>query len=297
MMNTIKPGDMIGICAPSQVIDWPSYVRDIETLNRRGFRVKLGENVQKDDWGYCASAEDRAADINALVADDEVKMILFGGGEGAVEVLPHIDYESIRRHPKLFTSYSDGTCILNAVHAQTGLVTHYGTTPGVFNDLRYYDWIQFESSFVEGRTEGLFISDSYWKSLRGGACEGTLIGGYTLLFALMLNNRYFRYDPDKQYLLFLEDHKRFSRVGAVATYIAFIEQSPFMKNVAGLVFGHYDDDVPDDLYRCLERFGARNNIPVVYTDDFGHGTKHAILPIGVKARLDADARTLTLLGE
>jgi len=248
--------------------------------------------MYRDTYGYTASAEERVADLNALAADDNVKMILFSGGQGAVEILPFIDYDNIRRHPKLFSSYSDGTSILNAIYAQTGLITYYGAGAGEFFDLRHYDYLQFCSHFVEGYDAMQFVSDSKWKTLSGGACEGTLIGGYTSLFGLMLSNEYFKLDTDKKYLLFLEDHEKFSRVGAVSTYLAFISQSAFMRNVAGLIFGHYAVDVPDDLLRCLERFGAKHSIPVVYTDDFGHGTRHAILPIGVNAELDADKQSL-----
>ena len=108
----------------------------------------------------------------------------------------------------------------------------------------------------------------------------------------MLANTRFKYDMDKKYILFIEDHERFSGVGAVSTYLAFIGQSAFMRNVAGVVYGHYSTNIPVDLLRCLERFGATHNIPIVYTDDFGHGTRHAIFPIGVKAKLDADGHKL-----
>jgi len=204
-----------------------------------------------------------------------------------------IDYENVRRTPKIFSSYSDGTSILNAIYAKTGLVTYYGCGAGQFLDLRHYDYTQFCSHFVEGNDIKNFVSDSDWKTLCGGSCEGTLIGGYTSLFALMLSNEHFSYDKSKKYLLLLEDHEKFSGVGAVSTYLAFIGQSAFMRNVSGLIFGHYSDDVPDDLLRCLERFGNNYKIPVVYTDDFGHGTKHAILPIGINAKLDADNQCMT----
>lgn len=282
----------IGIISPSHVADIERYERIIKTIERIGFRVKLGANIYKDTYGYVASAEERAEDLNTMVADDNVQMVLFGGGESAVEILPLIDYNNISRHPKLFSSYSDGTSILNAIYAQTGLVTYYGAGTGEFSDLRYYDHMQFCSHLVKGHEIKQFVSDSDWKTICGGNCNGTLIGGYTSVFGLMLSNRYFRYNTDTKYLLFLEDHERFSSVGAVSTYLAFIEQSAFIKNVTGLIFGHYSANVPENLWRCLERFGTRNNIPVIYTDDFGHGTKHAIFPIGVNAKLDADKRCL-----
>jgi muramoyltetrapeptide carboxypeptidase len=287
----------IGIFCPSHIADMARYTSIIGTMERLGFKVKLGANVEKATYGYAASAEERADDLNALVADDTVQMILFGGVESAVEILPLIDYDNIRRNPKLFSSYSDGTSILNAIYAQTGLVTYYGAGPGEFFDLRYYDYMQFYSHFVEGHTVGQFVSDSNWKTLHGGMCEGALIGGYAALFGLMLSNKYFKYDTDKSYLLFLEDYESFSNTGAVSTFLSFIRQSAFMQNVTGLVFGHYSDNVPEDLLRCLERFGTAHNIPVIYTDDFGHGTRHAILPIGIDAELDADNQCMVFRTE
>jgi len=293
LAKRLSLGSTIGIFCPSHVADMERYAHSTAVLERLGFKIKFGANIQKDTYGYAASAEERAADLNALVADDSVQMILFSGGNSAVEILPYIDYESIRRNPKLFNSYSDATPILNAIYAQTGLVTYYGVGIHSFVDLRHYDYMQFCSHFVEGHSAVQFISDSQWRTLYGGSCEGILIGGYSSLFGLMIANKYFSYDAGKKYLLFLEDHEKYSKVGAVSTYLAYIGQSSFMHNVVGLIFGHYSANVPDDLYRCLERFGARHNIPVVYTDDFGHGTRHAILPVGLNAKLDADKQLLT----
>ena len=288
----LEPGGRIGIFCPSHVAEPARYGRITAAIERLGFGVKLGANVQKDTYGYAASPEERAADFNQLVADPSVGLILFSGGQSAVEVLPHIDYENIRRNPKLFSSYSDGTSILNAIYTQTGLITYYGYGAGQFEDLRHYDYSQFCAHFVAGHEAPGFQSDSPWKTICPGSCQGTLLGGYASLFGLLLANQQFHYDPAAQHLLFLEDHESFSNVGAVATYLAFIEQSAFMQTVTGLIFGHYSPNVPADLLRCLERFGQRNGIPVVYTDDFGHGTRHGILPIGTRAKLDADAHIL-----
>lgn len=62
-----------------------------------------------------------------------------------------------------------------------------------------------------------------------------------------------------------------------------------------MVFGHFSDNPSDILFQCFERFGKRNDIPVVYTDDFGHGTKHAVFPIGSNVKFNADARTLEFM--
>ncbi|MDR3314179.1 MAG: LD-carboxypeptidase, partial [Oscillospiraceae bacterium] len=128
----LAAGGAIGLICPSHVAEEATYRQITKTLERLGFRVKLGANIYKNTHGYLASPEERAGDLNAMVADDAVQMIFFGGGEGGNETLPYIDYAAIRQHPKIFSSYSDGTSILNAVYAKTGLVTYYGQSPGEF---------------------------------------------------------------------------------------------------------------------------------------------------------------------
>ncbi len=291
----IKSNGTIGIFCPSHVADFDRYERIRKNIERLGYKVMFGENMYKDTFGFVASAKERASDLNSLVSNKEVELILFSGGNGAVDILPYIDYKNISENPKLFSSYSDGTSILNAIYSQTGIITYYGFGAGQFEDLRHYDYSQFCQHFVDGFSSKKFESNSSWITLNDGVCEGFLIGGYTSLFGLMLSNKYFNFDKNNKYILFLEDHEIFSNVGAVSTYLSFIEQSSFMENVTGLIFGHYSTNLPVDLEKTLERFGKRNKIPVVYTDDFGHGTKHAILPIGTNAKLDANNHTIDFL--
>jgi muramoyltetrapeptide carboxypeptidase len=284
----------IGIFCPSHVAIPERYATQIAGIKRLGFKVKLSENFYKDTWGYTASAEERANDFNALIADSSVDAILFNGGNAAAEILPHIDYDNIRRNPKRIGSYSDGTSILNAVHSQTGLVVYYGTSPGSFADLRHFDYKQFCAHFVEGYDAQQFEHNSDWITLQNGRNEGILTGGYTTLFAQMIANKYLTF-KEPNYILFLESHEKYGTIGITAGELAFIEQTPFINKVKGLIFGHYSTETPHDLLHTLERFGKRHHIPVIYTDDFGHGTKHGILPIGLKATLDADKQEVRFL--
>jgi muramoyltetrapeptide carboxypeptidase len=288
--NKLKMGDTIGIVCPSHIAAMDKYERNISILESLGFRVKCGENIYKNTYGYLASEQERADDFNKMVWDDQVKMVLFGGGEGGNELLPYLDYSAISKNPKIFCSYSDGTTILNAICARTGLVTYYGQAPGTFYDLRYYDYKQFISNFVEGRR--FFSASGKWHTLSNGCCEGVLIGGYTRNFALLQGSSYFSFDARKQYVLFLEDHEKFSDIAAVSSYISHIEQSELIHRVSGLIFGHYSETMYPNLLDRLERFGRKYQLPVVYCDDFGHGVNHAILPVGIPAKLDANQQTL-----
>lgn len=287
----LAKGSTIGIVCPSHIASAQRHAHSIHTLEALGFRVKLGANVYKDTYGYLASEWERADDFNAMVCDESVDMVLFGGGEGANELLPLLDYEAIALRPKLYCSFSDGTTILNAIYAMAGLSVYYGQGPGMFCDLRHYDYTQFFSHFVEGNAE-TFVKNSPWRTLHGGACEGTLIGGYTANFALLLGSRYFRHDKTKKYILFLEDHEKFSSVAHVSSLLSHIEQHAFMDCVGGLLFGHYAENTPEDLFKRLARLGQKHGIPVVCCDDFGHGDNHAIFPIGEQALFDGDRQML-----
>jgi muramoyltetrapeptide carboxypeptidase len=288
----LRPGDLIGIPSPSAILDPERDARYCTVLQRMGFRIRMGESVYRDGYGYAATAEERAADINAMVRDPDVRMLLFSGGDAAAEVLPLLDYSAIRENPKIFCSYSDGTAVTNAVYAKTGLVTYYGQNPGAFRDLTVYSWQHFVSAFMDEPAPREFPHDREWVMLRGGRAEGTLIGGYTSMFLGMLDTPYIRRDPDTRYLLFLETHEHFDPVGQAATWYAMIEQSRFMDSVSGLIVGSYSESVPPEYLAMLARIGERRGIPVVYCDDFGHGNSKGILPIGMKGTMEAGEKRL-----
>ena len=292
--NKLNIGDTIGIISPSHIASIDRYEKIISVIQSKGFKVKTGANLYKSTYGYLASEFERAADLNKMVEDNEVKLIFFGGGYGSIDLLPYIDYENIKKNPKLFLSYSDGTSILNAIYSKTGLNTYYGQAPGEFEELKDYTYEQF-SSHLMCRDAVDFTSNSKWYSINKGICEGILIGGYSWNFALSVNSAYFHIDKNKKYILFLEDHEKFSCVAAVSMLLSHIEQSDFMHNVSGLLFGSYSEIVPEQLLERLRRFGGKHNIPVAYCDDFGHGSNHAILPIGCHALLDTQINSMQFI--
>ncbi len=292
--DKLNIGDTIGIISPSHVATTDRYRKIIAGIEGKGFRVKTGANLYKDTYGYSATEYERADDLNNMVADREVKLVFFGGGYGSLDLLPYIDYDCIKRNPKLFLSYSDGTSILNAINTKTGLITYYGQMPGIFENISDYNFEQFSSHLLR-RDATDFVSNSKWYSLNPGICEGVLLGGYTLNFALSVNSRYLQIDRDRQYILFLEDHEKFNTVADVSMLLSHIEQSELMGNVTGLLFGSYSDAVNEQLLARLERLGRKHNIPVAYCDDFGHGLNHAIFPVGCYAKLDTRNNTMQFI--
>ncbi len=287
----LKLGDTIAIVSPSHIAAPEGYAPIIAGIEALGFRVKLAPNLFHGSYGYAATEADRIADFNAMVNDPDVRMIFFGGGEGSIDLLSSIDYAAIARDPKIFLSYSDGTSILNAIYANTGVCPYYGMAPRHVKDPTDYAHEMFFSHLVR-RDATELVHASKWYTLHGGVGEGTLIGGYNWNFALLQGSPQYPLPLDRDYLLFIEDHEKFGNVRLVSMFLSHVQQSRLWPCVRGLVFGNYSDTRNDSLMGMLARIGERHGIPVVYCDDFGHGEHSAILPIGRKAVLDADRQRL-----
>ena len=286
----IKPyqlleGDTIGILSPSFVLKQEVIQPSLEKLKEKGFKIKIANNAFKDTYGYSATPEERAQDFNSMIADKDVKMLLFGGGEVCNEILPLLDFSLISKNPKIICSYSDSTTVLNAITMLSGVVTFYGQSLRTFLDLTDYNYQCFQSAFCNNSIS-VFCSNSKWDTIREGKCEGILIGGYLANFALMINGSYFKYDSCGKYILFIEDDIRYSLPAVVSKYFSHIEQSGLMNCITGLIFGHYSDETSPILNDILTRLSSKYNIPTIKCDDFGHGVNNAIIPIGINAEID-----------
>ena len=108
---------MIGIVSISSVLDQDAFVAGTNALAEAGFRVKVAPNVAK---GIVAPAAERARLLEAMWLDPEVDLLLFSrGGEGAVDVVPHLDWDALRARPDMpVLGFSDVTVLLNAMLAK-----------------------------------------------------------------------------------------------------------------------------------------------------------------------------------
>jgi muramoyltetrapeptide carboxypeptidase len=126
--HRLNPGDTIGIIAPASAPPDPKAIdRSLGVLERLGFKPKLGRNVRKR-WGFLAGSDrDRAADLMQMFTDRKVKAIIcVRGGYGTARILPLLDYEAIRRNPKIFVGYSDITSLHCAFLVKANLVSFHG---------------------------------------------------------------------------------------------------------------------------------------------------------------------------
>ena len=280
-------------------------VRKVEAL---GFKVRLGENVLARHGHKAGTVEQRVADLHAMFADDSVDAIwTTRGGYGSSALLPHLDYGLIRRKPKILIGYSDITALHLGIFKHTGLVTFHG--PVLWSSFSDYSLEHIRKILMEpvpryqmplsmdnvakGATNPAYVP----RTLHAGIAEGPLLGGNLSVLCNLLGTRHM---PElHKHLLFLEEITETPK--KIDRMLTQLTLTPGYNSLAGVVCGVFDECQPTDtdpsqtLDEVLDENFAAFSKPVVYGYSFGHVARQYTLPVGVRARLDTQEQTLTLL--
>ena len=126
----VRPGDTVAIVSPSfgAVGLWPHRVeRGTAYLEALDLRVRVMPNAARSESWVSAPAEARVEDLHAAFLDEDVAVVLASiGGNHSNQLLPLLDFDLIRAHPKVFQGYSDVTVLHWAIASRAGLATFYG---------------------------------------------------------------------------------------------------------------------------------------------------------------------------
>jgi muramoyltetrapeptide carboxypeptidase len=127
--RALKPGDTVGLITPSSYVfdTWRIDLAAARLEANLGVKCKAGRFV-KSRHGYMAGSEkERLEDLHAMFADPGVAAVFcLEGGYGTERLLSGIDYELLRRNPKILLGYSDITGLHLAISKKAGLVTFHG---------------------------------------------------------------------------------------------------------------------------------------------------------------------------
>ncbi len=305
----LQKGDWVGLIAPASGVLDPKTIREgRENLESLGFRVKLGQHLQKR-YGYLAgSDEERIEDLHHIFEDKDVKAVMaLRGGYGSIRILSKIDYDLIRRHPKILIGYSDITALTLAIHQMTGLVTFHG--PVAISSFSDYTQEYFTKALSipeamgeiqHPRPESELHPGSDFNTICGGMALGRLIGGNLTLLTSLIGTPF---DVDtRDRILFLEE------VGeepyAIDRMLTQLSLAGKFEAAAGIVIDRcsqcgireYKPAFPNSL-GVEEVFIDRLKhlrIPVLFGFSLGHVANKPTLPLGVRATLNADERKLVI---
>lgn len=305
--SKLQQNDTIALISPSGAIyEREPYDIAIETLEALGLKVKLGKHLY-DRYGHLAgNDENRAAEINELFADQEVKaLICLRGGSGAARILDKLDYKTIAANPKIFIGYSDITAFLLAIYAKTGLITFHGpVATSTWNDFSvdYFKRILFEGGAPRllnpEKAEDMLVKvDDRVRTITPGKATGILAGGNLSVLAGLTGSDYL---PDwKGKILFLEEVGE--KIYAVDRMMSQLKLAGILDQLSGFVMGKCSRCSPGEGYgsltldEILDHYIKPLNIPAYSGAMIGHIESKFTVPVGGKAEVDADKGTIQLL--
>ncbi len=304
----MRPGDTVGLISPSTFVADPNQLQTMQlTAQMFGWKVKIGKQVGKREGQLGESIPGRIEDIHTMFADPEVKgIICVRGGYGTPQLLDGIDYELIRKNPKMLLGYSDITGLHLAIHQKTGLITFHGPTGlSPFTEFSQ-NWFKRAMDnkpmgVLGNPTErNVYRPQHPLRMVRPGKAKGRLIGGNLTLVSCLMGTPH---EPDvKGKIFFLED------VGEEPYRIDRMLQQLVLAGkfdeCAGVVIGECVDCGPRDfqpsitfnytLGEVLDRVFAKVKVPVFHGLLIGHTADQITLPVGVMASMDADAKQLII---
>ena len=289
--SKLKIGDTIGVVAPSSPIigdNIDELNKAKEIVERSGFKVKYSKNIFSNTNGYSATAMEKAEDINAMFADKEVKMIWCAkGGNNSNSTFEYLDYELIKKNPKIICGYSDITSITNIITEKTGLVTFSGTNfKTIATDETDFSYKQALSRFVDGSLEFGPENEEYITIQKGNA-EGELIGGNIFLTRGMIAGKYNLNFTDK--ILFLEELGPATEPEECNNFLYYMKQNGVFDKIKGLWIGNYEHESGISLEKIImDVLDGEYKFPIIKSNNFGHIERKTVIPISTKAEINTE---------
>ena len=293
--RALRPGDRIGVCAPAGAIDTDRLDKGVAALQGLGFAVTVAPHTGGRARWNSGTVDERLADLRSLLTDDSVAAVVAArGGAGSGWLLPHLDPDLLRAHPKAIVGYSDLTFV-HLLANRVGLVSFHGPMVAWEFATGNFDGGSWRAG-LRGEGEPYRSEPDDLTPLRPGEAEGRLRGGCLSILAAAAGTPWALTTEGEPTILFVEDvdEKPFR----LDRMLMQLRQSGGLDGVRGIVFG--------DMKGCSPRLEATYgledvlvealsglDIPVAIGLSSGHtSSPNVTLPLGVRARLSCgeDAR-------
>jgi len=295
-LEPLRPGARVALVTPAGV------VRDLADLERAehnatsfGWIPVRGANTSASK-GYLAGSDDkRLHDLNDAIGSDDIDAIwCVRGGYGSMRLIPSIDYAALRKHPRPIIGFSDITALHAAVRRECDIVTFHG--PTARGELTAFTRRSLECAVIDHRDSCGVAANG--RILRGGRARGRLAGGNLSMVAALLGTPW-SVDFEGAILVLEDIGEAVYRVDRMMRQLLL---AGALQRCAGMVAGDFrpfpgelemDDLTVDEV---LGEAATIAGIPCFSGAPFGHVADQWTIPLGGMAELDADARSVEVLG-
>lgn len=300
----IARGQTLGIVAPAGPIKLERFQRGIERLGD-AFRLRIAPSVTAPHPtgvpSYLAASDEvRAAELQAMIADPDVRAIVLArGGYGLMRILPRLDPEALRRDPKPIVGFSDATALLAWAHA-AGVRGIHGPMIVQLTELGDADIAHLVTLLSEPRAPGV----RPWSlAARGrGSYRGPLVAANLTMWSMLASSPWPL--PVRGAIALIEEVGE--KPYELDRYLTQLALAGELAKVAAVIVGDLvrcedpkpptgEPDPPDAaLATVLERLHAAGTAAAVGAP-VGHGTRNEAVPFGGEAILDLDRGTIEIV--
>ncbi|MGL4676136.1 MAG: S66 peptidase family protein [Brevinema sp.] len=292
----IVPGATIGITAvSSSLLDLDKIKIGAEYLKSLGYKVKLAPNIERNDFFFPGSPQVRAEELMKLFLDPDVDMIMaLRGGFGAIQILDLLDYDIIKKNPKVFVGFSDLTSLQMALYQRADLITFYGPMlSSNFADPQHSK-ITDQSLFSLVSGENKTLSSKFDILVDPvNQVEGRVLGGNFITFMSLMGTKF---QPDlKNSILFFEeiDEKTYALDRAISQLLLNEQFS----QVKAFIFGDFNNcttrnQYEEDLNTLIVNRLKKLNVPIISGLPCGHCHPMITFPLGSEVCIDLSLGTI-----
>jgi muramoyltetrapeptide carboxypeptidase len=304
----LRPGSRIALIAPAgPLLDRDDLHRASELCRALGHDPLPGAHAGRR-YGYLAGQDhERLADLNGALAADDVEAIwCVRGGYGVTRILPRVDFAALERRPKPVIGFSDITALLNAMTRAAGVVTFHGPTarhPLTGFSRRHLERVLGSASpagkldTLDPPPDVLVPAAPRIVTIVPGRADGMLIGGNLTLLQCLVGTPW--QPVFEGALLFLEDAGE--DLYRVDRALSHLRLAGLLQRLQGVIVGQFTNlrratsDGGLGFDEVLATYFEPLGIPTAFGFPIGHVDEQWTLPIGARARLDADAGEVELL--
>ncbi|HEX6580129.1 MAG TPA: S66 peptidase family protein [Actinomycetota bacterium] len=311
--KALRPGDLVAIVATSGGLEKdeaPLFERGVGVLDQMGFVVRVSPLVDLDRswWWAAAPPKEVAEEFNRHLRDPDVRAIFsLTGGRMTLSYLDLIDVEAVRADPKPLLGMSDISALHLGLHARTGLVAlHADLVTFGFGEWNEVDDARrdqladlYRCVLTEDTPLGPLPAGTRWERWRSGRAEGPLIGGMlNRLVRVQASSSALAPERFDGAILFWEE--AFTSTSVVWNDLHVLRQAGVLDRISGMVVGRPFEveptpPGPESLRDIVLEVVGDRDIPVLGDVDIGHAGPNLPIPLGIRAEMDADAVTLSLL--
>ncbi|MGJ9419202.1 LD-carboxypeptidase [Massilia sp. CMS3.1] len=304
----LRPGDTVALIAPGGYATEKSIAKARRNIEALGFKVREGASLRAVHGNYAGSVPQRLADLHAMFGDPEINMIWpIRGGSGCISLLAHLDFKLIRANPKILLGYSDITALHLAIYKHAGLVSFHGpVASSTMTDYAIEHMMAVLTDPQPTYTIPMALENSRraldkphfaMRTVHGGTATGPLMGGNLSLVAALAGTPYAADFKDS--ILFLEEVNEAPY--RIDRWMTQLDLSVGLSTAAGVMVGICEDCGPEHedssltLDQTLDIHLQPLSVPAVTGYSIGHIRDQFTIPMGIRATLDTERQTVTLL--